>query len=71
MTDVAIAPSKDIPNGNTGAESVEKTDKLEKPQKSRPEKPDEDKYKEELAKAEKEHAAAQEKLVRLLAVRCI
>ena len=31
--------------------------------KSRPEKPDEDKYKENLAKAEKEHSAAQEKLV--------
>jgi hypothetical protein len=29
----------------------------------RPEKPDEDKYKEDLAKAEKEHQAAQDKLV--------
>lgn len=29
----------------------------------KPDKPDEDKYKEDLAKAEKEHAAAQEKLV--------
>ena len=35
----------------------------EKQQVVRPEKPDEDKYKEDLAKAEKEHAAAQEKLV--------
>jgi len=29
----------------------------------KPDKPDEDKYKEELAKLEKEHAAAQEELV--------
>jgi hypothetical protein len=35
----------------------------DKQQVVRPEKPDEDKYKEDLAKAEKEHAAAQEKLV--------
>ena len=38
-----------------------------KPQKTKPEKPDEQKYKEELAKAEKEHAAAQEKVVCLFA----
>ena len=37
----------------------------EKQQVVRPEKPDEDQYKEDLAKAEKEHQAAQEKLVRL------
>lgn len=30
----------------------------------RPEKPDEDKYKEDLAKAEKEHQVAQDKFVR-------
>jgi recombinational DNA repair ATPase RecF len=35
----------------------------EKQQNARPEKPDEDKYKEDLAKAEKEHSAAQDKLV--------
>lgn len=35
----------------------------EKQQKTRPEKPDEPQYKEDLAKAEKEHAAAQGKLV--------
>lgn len=34
-----------------------------KQQVVKPEKPDEDKYKEDLAKAEKEHTAAQEKLV--------
>jgi hypothetical protein len=37
----------------------------EKQQNVRPEKPDEEKYKEDLAKAEKEHQAAQDKLVRL------
>lgn len=36
----------------------------EKQQNVRPEKPDEDKYKEDLATAEKEHQAAQDKLVR-------
>ncbi len=36
----------------------------EKQQHVRPEKPDEDKYKEDLANAEKEHQAAQDKLVR-------
>lgn len=35
----------------------------EKQQNVRPEKPDEDKYKEDLAKLEKEHQAAQDKLV--------
>jgi len=34
-----------------------------KQQVVKPEKPDDDKYKEDLAKAEKEHAAAQDKLV--------
>lgn len=38
----------------------------EKQQIVRPEKPDEDKYKEDLAKAEKEHQAAQDKLVRFV-----
>ena len=36
----------------------------EKQHKPRPEKPNEQQYKEDLAKAEKEHAAVQEKLVR-------
>ena len=35
----------------------------DKAHKIRPEKPDEAKYKEDLAAAEKEHSAAQEKLV--------
>ena len=50
----------------------------EKQQSVRPEKPDEDKYKEDLAKAEKEHQAAQDKLVgfhnfdfRLVARTCV
>ena len=41
------------------------SDKPEKQQKIRPEKPDEQVYKESLAKAEKDHTAAQEKLVRV------
>lgn len=40
------------------------SDRPEKQQKGRPEKPDEQLYKEKLAKAEREHTAAQEKLVR-------
>lgn len=38
----------------------------DKTSKVKPEKPDEEKYKADLAKAEKEHAAAQERLVCLL-----
>ena len=45
-------------------ESTTKADGADKSHKSKPEKPDEEKYKVELAKAEKEHAAALEKLVR-------
>lgn len=58
MADVATAPAADLTNGKTGPG--------DKAHKARPEKPDEEKYKTDLAKAEKEHAAAQEKLVRLL-----
>ena len=49
------APTADttpLPNGIT-----------EKQQKAKPEKPDEERYKTELAKAEKEHATAQERMV--------
>jgi hypothetical protein len=49
MADVATPPA---------AEAAQ-----DKQQVVRPEKPDDDKYKEDLAKAEKEHTAAQEKLV--------
>jgi hypothetical protein len=49
MADVATAPA----DATQGKQQVVK-----------PDKPDEDKYKEDLAKAEKEHAAAQDKLVR-------
>jgi len=40
------------------------TPAVEKQEKVRPTKPDEEKYKSDLAKAEKEHSTAQEKLVR-------
>jgi hypothetical protein len=49
MADVATPPAADAPQG--------------KQQIVKPEKPDDDKYKEDLAKAEKEHTAAQDKLV--------
>ena len=41
---------------------LEKPEKSEKPEK--PEKPDEEKFKTDLAKAEKEHTAVMEQLVR-------
>ena len=69
MASLAAAPSVDLPNGKTNG--AEKTDKVDKSIKSKPEKPDEEKYKQDLAKAEKEHTAAQEKLVCLLAAHCI
>ena len=56
MADVATAPVADLTNDN-------KTGTGDKAHKARPEKPDEEKYKTDLAKAEKEHAVAQEKLV--------
>ena len=59
MADVATPSAIDMSMGTTNADSADK------PQKSRPEKPDEEKYKADLAKAEKEHAVAQEKLVNL------
>jgi hypothetical protein len=49
MADVATPPAADAAPG--------------KQQIVKPDKPDDDKYKEDLAKAEKEHTAAQEKLV--------
>ena len=62
MADVTMAPPADTPNGKTTPDTADKAPK------SRPEKPDEEKYKGDLSKAEKEHAVAQEKLVRLLRV---
>lgn len=59
MADVATPAAIDMSLGTTNADNTEKT------HKPKPEKPDEAKYKADLAEAEKEHAAAQEKLVRL------
>ncbi|MCJ1310632.1 hypothetical protein MMC25_004297 [Agyrium rufum] len=56
MVEVATKSTVDSANGKMGSDIVDKS------QKTRPEKPDEAKYKEDLEKAEKEHAAAQEKL---------
>lgn len=59
MADVGTPSAIDISTSNPSPE-------VEKQHKARPEKPDEEKYKIDLARAEKEHAAAQEKLVCLL-----
>ena len=58
MADVATPSAATMSIMDAGAEPSSKA------QKTRPEKPDEQQYKENLAKAEKEHAAAQEKVVR-------
>ena len=60
MADVATPSAVDMSTANISADTTEKA------HKSRPEKPDEEKYKSELAQAEKEHTAAQDKLVCLL-----
>lgn len=57
MADVATPSAATMSTTNAGAEPASK------PQKIKPEKPDEQTYKEDLAKAEKEHTAAQEKVV--------
>ena len=59
MADIATPSAATISTIDAGAEPAQKS------QKSKPEKPDEQKYKEDLAKAEKEHAASQEKVVGL------
>lgn len=61
MADVGTPSAIDMSTSNT-------TPAVEKHHKAKPEKPDEEKYKTDLAKAEKEHAAAQERLVCLLNV---
>ena len=49
---------------STGKPDADRVD--DKTSKIKPEKPDEEKYKADLAKSEKEHAAVQERLVCLL-----
>ena len=65
MTDIANATpaAVDIAVGETTVPDVQQ--KAPKPKVEKPEKPDEAKYKEDLAKAEKEHTIAQEKFVSL------
>lgn len=58
MADISTPSAATMSTIDAGSEPV-----AEKPQKTKPEKPDEQKYKESLAKAEKEYAAAQEKFV--------
>ena len=57
MADLSTPPRAATSTTDAGAPQPDKQ------QKARPEKPDEPKYKEDLAKAEKEHAAAQERFV--------
>ncbi|KAL8841868.1 MAG: hypothetical protein Q9170_000741 [Blastenia crenularia] len=56
MADIATPSAATMPTIEAGSEPT-----ADKAQKSKPEKPDEQSYKENLAKAEKEYAAAQEK----------
>ena len=60
MADVAVTPTTDGASRKAGVEAIDKA------HKAKPEKPDDAKYKVDLEKAEKEHAATQEKLVSLL-----
>lgn len=59
MADIATPSAATMSTIDAGSEPSQK------PQKMKPEKPDEQKYRENLAKAQKEHAAAQERVVRL------
>jgi hypothetical protein len=64
LAEILIRPSGAMATLNAAADKPGKTDGADKVQKSKPEKPDEQHYKDNLAKAEKEHAIAQEKVVR-------
>lgn len=63
MADLLTPSSVTMTTINAAADKPEKSEKADVAQKSKPEKPDEQQYKEKLAKAEKEHAAAQQKVV--------
>ena len=58
MADVGTPSAIDISTASA-------TPEVERQHKARPEKPDEEEYKADLANAEKEHTAAQERLVSL------
>ena len=58
MAGISKSPSAAMSTSNTAADLVDKS------QKARPEKPDEQLYKDNLGKAEKELAAVQDKVVR-------
>lgn len=57
MADIATPSAATMSTIDAGAEHIQK------PQKPKPEKPDEQNFKDNLQKAEKEHAAAQERFV--------
>lgn len=60
MADMATPSAATMSTIDAGAEPVQKG------QKSKPEKPDEEQYKKDLAKAEKDNAVAQDELVSCL-----
>ena len=62
MADIATPSAATLSTIDTGSEPTQKPQKA-KTEKTKPEKPDEQNYRESLAKAQKEHAAAQERVV--------
>ncbi len=64
--DSATASADTMSTGNPAVDRVD-----DKTSKVKPEKPDEEKYKVDLAKAEKDHAAVQESLVSLLPMQAL
>ena len=64
MADMATPSAAAISTMDAGSEPLQKS------QKSKPEKPDEQQYKESLGRAQKEHAAAQERVVSLSNLGC-
>ena len=68
MADLLTPSSVTMTTINAAAEKPEKAGGSDKVPQPKPERPDEEKYKEALAKAEKEHAIAQDKFVRRIHV---
>ena len=64
MADLLTPSSVTMTTINATADKPKTPEIVEMVPKSKPERPDEQKYKEDLAKAEKEHAVAMEKVVR-------
>lgn len=63
MADLATPSAATMSTVNAGADPAPSTDDKKKEKVEKPEKPDEAEYKENLSKAEKDHAAVMEKMV--------